>query len=516
MKTRELISVLAGASLRGALPDEVTGITCDSRAVRPGDLFVARPGLASDGHAFAAQAAANGAALLVVEKEPDPSSAAPTIFVPDAREALALLARAFHGRPASKLRLAGVTGTNGKTTSTHFLTAVARAAGERTGRIGTVGYDIAGTTLDAPHTTPEATVLNELLARMVAANVSFCAMEVSSHALEQRRSYGLDFAAALFTNLTQDHLDYHPDFESYYAAKRRLFRTADGGVDAPPIAIVNVDDAHGRRLAAEADGRVVTFGVERDADYRARVLDMDATGTRAVFATPAGELPVVIRMVGPFNVLNALGAAAAMRELGYAPDAVAAGIGSLTGVPGRMERVDAGQPFAVIVDYAHTPDALERVLGAARAATAGRLIAVFGCGGDRDRKKRPMMGRLATRIADRTWITSDNPRSEAPDDIVAEIAAGAREGGGRFDIEVDRRAAIEAALGAAGPGDTVVIAGKGHEPYQILRDRTIHFDDREEAARVLGALGYAGGGTGASGGGLAPAGAPRAGGGHGH
>jgi UDP-N-acetylmuramoyl-L-alanyl-D-glutamate--2,6-diaminopimelate ligase len=516
MKTRDLISVLAGASLRGVLPDEVTGVACDSRLVRPGDVFVARTGLTADGHAFAARAAAGGAALLVVEKEPDPPTTAPTIFVPDSREALALLAREFHGRPSAKLRLAGVTGTNGKTTSTHFLTAVARAAGERTGRIGTVGYEIAGTTIDAPHTTPEATVLNELLARMVAESVSFCAMEVSSHALEQRRSFGLDFAAALFTNLTQDHLDYHPDFESYYAAKRRLFLEADRGSRAESIAVVNVDDAHGRRLAAEADGRVVTFGVERDADYRGRVERMDGAGTRALFVTPSGELPVFIRMVGPFNVLNALGAAAVMRELGYAPDAVAAGIESLTGVPGRMERVDAGQPFAVIVDYAHTPDALERVLEAARAATTGRLIAVFGCGGDRDRKKRPMMGRLATRIADRTWITSDNPRSEEPSDIVAEIAAGAREGGGDFAVEVDRRTAIEAALRAAGAGDTVVIAGKGHEPYQILRDRTIHFDDREEAARVLAELGFAGGGAAGSPSGATASGADTGRGTHGH
>jgi UDP-N-acetylmuramoyl-L-alanyl-D-glutamate--2,6-diaminopimelate ligase len=490
MTGAELLTLLPGARVVGALPPSITGVSFDSRTTAPGDLFVARTGLASDGHRFAADAAARGAAAVVAERMPEPAIDLPVILVPDSREALARVAAALHDWPSRKLTLVGVTGTNGKTTSTHFLTAVAAAAGRRTGRIGTVGYDIAGTTLDAPHTTPEAPVLEELLARMVAARVDFCAMEVSSHALEQRRSFGLDFRGVLFTNLTQDHLDYHHDFDAYYAAKRRLFSAAGRGSDMPAVAAINIDDAHGRRLAREAAPPVVTFAVESPADYRASVLSMDNAGSDVAFEMPGGRLTARLGMVGPFNVMNALGAAALMTELGYDADTVRRGLESLHGVPGRMERVDRGQPFSVLVDYAHTPDALERVLLAAREATTGRLTAVFGCGGDRDRTKRPIMGRLATQIADHAIVTSDNPRSEVPEAIVAEIVAGAREGGGSFDVVVDRRTAIETALRAAGPGDTVVIAGKGHEPYQILADRTIHFDDREEAARVLGELGW--------------------------
>jgi len=490
MTGAELLALLPGARLLGTLPASITGVSFDSRTTAPGELFVARTGLASDGHRFAAAAAARGATAVVAERLPEPAVDIPVLIVPDSREALARVSAALHDRPSRKLTLVGVTGTNGKTTSTHFLTAVAAAAGQRTGRIGTIGYDIAGTTLDAPHTTPEAPVLEDLLARMVTAKVDFCAMEVSSHALEQRRSYGLDFRGVLFTNLTQDHLDYHHDFDAYYAAKRRLFSAEGRGSDVPAVAAVNVDDPHGRRLAKEAEPRVVTFAVDSPADYRALVTTMDGTGSDVALEMPDGRLNVRLGMVGPFNVMNALGAATLMTELGYPTDAVRRGLESLHGVPGRMERVDRGQPFGVLVDYAHTPDALERVLAAAREATQGRLIAVFGCGGDRDRTKRPIMGRLATQIADLAIVTSDNPRSEVPEAIVAEIVAGAREGGGPFEVVVDRRTAIETALRAAQPGDTVVIAGKGHEPYQILADRTIHFDDREEAARVLDELGW--------------------------
>lgn len=494
METRDLVAILPGVTVRGTLPEAVTGLSFDSRTVGPGEIFVCRRGTTADSHAFARAAVERGAAVIVAEREPDPPAGAPLLLVPDAREALARLAAAVHGFPSANLRLVGVTGTNGKTTTTHFLTAVARAAGERTGRIGTIGYDIAGRTIDAPHTTPEATVLNGLLSEMLEDDVTFAAMEVSSHALDQRRSFGLHFAAVLFTNLTQDHLDYHAGFEAYYEAKRRLFRRAERGSAGRTAAVINSDDAHGRRLAGEADGPVVTFGVESPADYRAAIESLDVDGTSITITGPQDfRRPVRLRMVGPFNVMNALGAAATMRELGYADPALVEGLESLTGVPGRMERVDRGQPFAVIVDYAHTPDALERVLRAARAATRHRVLSVFGCGGDRDRTKRPIMGRLSTSLADQTWVTSDNPRTEEPPAIVEEILVGAREGGRPWTAEVDRRHAIEAAIRAAVPGDVVVIAGKGHEPYQILKDRTIHFDDREEAARVLGELGFDGG-----------------------
>ncbi len=492
-RTSELLAALPGARVPGDLPETVTGLAWDSREAAAGTLFVCLEGLNSDGHRFARAAVDAGAAAVVARRTPEPAVSVPVILVDDTREALARLAAAFFDHPARELRLAAVTGTNGKTTTTHFLTSIAEAAGQVTGRVGTVGYDYAGRHFDAPHTTPEAPVLNRLLREMVDHDVRFCAMEASSHALEQRRTFGLDFAAVLFTNLTQDHLDYHPTLDAYYAAKRRLFRRAErGGTGGDPVAAVNVDDPAGRRLKDEADGRVVTYGMESEADYRAVIRDMDGTGTTVDIGVPGGTITVRLRMVGPFNVMNAAGSAAVMTELGYPREAVIRGLEALTGVPGRMERVDRGQPFAVIVDYAHTPDALERVLLATRAACSGRLIAVFGCGGDRDRGKRPIMGRLAATIADRTYITSDNPRSEDPEAIVREIEAGARDSGGRYAVQTDRRAAIEAALRDAGPGDVVVIAGKGHEPYQILRDRTIHFDDREEAARVLAGLGYGG------------------------
>jgi len=490
MKTRDLLAVLPDHTVQGELPDDVAEIRYDSRTVGPGDVFVCLEGLAADGHGFAAQAASKGAALIVARRPPAPPVKAPIVFVSDTREALALLASAFFGHPSARLRLVGVTGTNGKTTSTHFLTAIAEAKGETTGRIGTVGYDYAGIHVDAPHTTPEAPVTNQLFRDMLEKGVSFAAMEVSSHALEQRRAYGLHFAAVLFTNLTQDHLDYHPDLEAYYRAKRRLFRDEERGGASRPVAVINADDPAGKRLAGEATGKVVTFGLESPADYRATIDRMDGDGTAMTITSAGGRLPVALRMVGPFNVLNATGAAAVMIELGYPAGSVVKGLESLSGVPGRMERVDRGQPFLVLVDYAHTPDALERVLGAARAATSGKLVAVFGCGGDRDRTKRPIMGRLATSLSDYAIVTSDNPRTEEPSDIVAQIEAGAREGGGPYEVIVDRRTAIGKALRMAGPGDTVVIAGKGHEPYQILKDRTIHFDDREEAALVLDDLGY--------------------------
>jgi len=490
MTGAELMALLPTARLVGDRPAAITGVSFDSRTTRPGDLFVARTGLVADGHGFARMAADRGAAAVVAERMPDPAVSIPLLLVQDSREALARVAAALYDWPSRKLDLVGVTGTNGKTTTTHFLTAGAAAAGRATGRIGTIGYDINGVTLDAPHTTPEAPVLEELLSRMVEAGVELCAMEVSSHALEQRRSFGLDFRAVLFTNLTQDHLDYHHDFDSYYAAKRRLFRADERGSEAGVVAAINVDDPFGQRLSAESDQRVVTFAVDSPADYRATVIRMDGAGSDVVIDMPGGRMPLRLGMVGPFNVMNALGAVVILTELGYDPAATRVGLESLHGVPGRMERVDCGQPFLVLVDYAHTPDALERVLTAARLATTGQLIALFGCGGDRDRAKRPIMGAVATRLSDRTIVTSDNPRSEVPEAIIKEIVVGAEEAGGSFVVEADRRAAIEMALRSARPGDAVVIAGKGHEPYQILGDRTIHFDDREEAARCLAELGW--------------------------
>jgi UDP-N-acetylmuramoyl-L-alanyl-D-glutamate--2,6-diaminopimelate ligase len=436
------------------------------------------PGTRRDGHEFAAAAVARGAVALVVERWLALDVA--QVLVPSVRAAMGPISAAFHGRPAERLTLVGVTGTSGKTTTTYLLEAVFRDAGRVPGVVGTTGIRVAGRPYPLARTTPEAPDLHGVLAEMLDRGVRAVAMEVSSHGLDQERVGGLRFDVAVFTNLSQDHLDYHASMEEYFEAKAKLFTP-----ERSDLAVVNHDSAEGRRLL----GRIptITFGIDAGADVRASDVETSAEGLRF----RVGAATVTSSLRGLFNVENCLAAMATARALGIPDELAAEAIGSVRGVPGRVETVDAGQDFLVLVDYSHKPDGIEKVLRAARPLTAGRVIIVMGCGGDRDRAKRPLMGRAATANADLTVITSDNPRSEDPLAIIAEIEPGAKEGGGDYVVEPDRRAAIRRAVAEAGAGDVVIVAGKGHETYQELADRTIPFDDREVAAEELRALGGA-------------------------
>ncbi len=481
------LAALAAAvhgAVRGAGETAVSDVVLATRRVGPGALFCCVPGTRADGHDLAPAALAAGAAALCVERPLD--LAAPQLVVGSVRAALAPLASAFFDRPSRRLDLVGVTGTNGKTTTTFMLEAIFQAAGLVPGVIGTVEVRIGQERRAAAHTTPEAPDLQRLLAEMADSGVQAAAMEVSSHGLAQGRVDQTRYRAAVFTNLTQDHLDYHPGLEAYFLAKRRLFTPAFTG-----LAVVNVDDPYGRRLAGpDAEVPVVTTGTSVDAAWRASAVDASLEGSTFRLDSPAGPRPVRLRLAGHFNVANALGALAAADAIGISLEDGVAGLAGLTGVPGRFERVDAGQPFTVLVDYAHTPDSLDNLLRAARAVTGERLIVVFGCGGDRDRAKRPLMGEIAGRLADLAIVTSDNPRSEPPEAIVGEVAEGVRRTAapGAWTVEVDRRAAIRQALAAAGPGDAVVVAGKGHEQGQELAGGSVPFDDRVVAAEELGRL----------------------------
>ncbi len=480
-----LLSLLpSAASLRGDPTVTVADVVCTSADARPGALFCCVPGERTDGHAHAPAAVAAGASALLVERWLD--LPVPQLLVPSVRSAMGPAAAQVFGRPSERLRVVGVTGTNGKTTSTYLLESVFRAAGLRAGVIGTTGIRVAGRSASAPRTTPEAPDLQRLLAEMVDEGVDAVAMEVSSHGLDQHRVDGTRYASALFTNLSQDHLDYHGTMEAYFRAKSLLFtpRLSDRGA-------VNVDTPEGRRLAEGSEIPVVTFGLNAPADVVPSGVDVGPDGLRFT----VGRVEVRSRLRASFNVANCLGVLVAARLLDIDDRTTAAGIAELDGVPGRLEAVDGGQPFDVLVDYAHTPDGIESILRSVGPTAAGRVIIVFGCGGDRDRAKRPLMGRAATSLADLTVLTSDNPRSEDPVAIVGEIVPGARAGGGAFVVEVDRRAAIRLALAEARPGDVVLIAGKGHESGQELADRTIPFDDRVVAREELAALGGAGGGS---------------------
>ena len=461
----------------------ITSVVHRASEAGPGSLFCALPGLRADGHDYVAEAASRGAAAAVVEREV-PGVAIPQVVVPDARLAMALAAAAVAGHPSDDLIVVGVTGTNGKTTSAFLLRAVLEAAGHRTGLIGTIEARVGGEVLPVAHTTPDAVELQALFARMRAAGDTACAMEVSSHALMQRRVAGTHFAAALFTNLTRDHLDYHPDVESYFAAKRRLFaRPPEEGADPPGAS--NLDDGFGRRLAEETGA--LGFAVDADAPVRPQAARGLETGIVATLATPRGPVEIASRLRGRFNLANITGVVAVGELLGLSHEAVTAGIGSVAGVPGRFEAIDEGQPFPVIVDYAHTPDSLDNVLRAARELVGGgRLVVVFGCGGDRDRGKRPQMGTVARTLADVAVVTSDNPRTEDPDAIISDIVSGSS-GRAELHVEPDRRAAIGWALSRGERGDVVVIAGKGHEQGQERNGVKTPFDDREVARAELGA-----------------------------
>ena len=455
---------------------DITALAYDNRAVAPGTLFFCVPGFTRDGHDFAPDAVARGAAALVVARPL--GLGVPEVTVEDVRPAMAVAAARFHGDPTSSLRVVGITGTNGKTTSAFLVRAALEAAGMRCGLLGTVKSVVGGEERAVERTTPEAIDLQACFAEMLARGDEACVMEVSSHALELHRASAVRYAVALFTNISRDHLDFHPTMEEYFRAKRRLFEFDDVGAR-----VVNVDDAYGRRLAEEFE--CVTFAIEREADYRAVDLRMELSGSAFRALTPDGEVELRTPMPGAFNVLNVLGAFAAARAMGVASPAAAEALASAERVPGRFEAVEEGQPFAVVVDYSHTPDSLENALRAARELTSGRVICVFGAGGDRDRGKRPLMGEIAARLADVAIVTSDNPRSEDPEAIMDEIVASIPPTRA-FEREVDRRRAITAAVAMASDGDVVLIAGKGHEQGQeFAGGRKEPFDDVAVAREAL-------------------------------
>jgi UDP-N-acetylmuramoyl-L-alanyl-D-glutamate--2,6-diaminopimelate ligase len=501
------LDVLAAAVAEGGAAElapadaaaEIAGLAYDSRGVRPGELFFCVSGLRSDGHEFAPAALRSGAAALVVERRLGLD--APELLVPSVRDAMAPLAACFYGHPSCELKVVGVTGTNGKTTTTYMVRALLEAAGLQCGLLGTVKSVIAGRERTVQRTTPEAIDLQADLRAMLDGGDRACAIEVSSHALELGRTDAISFSVALFTNLTQDHLDFHDSMEDYFIAKRRLFLGAKG--ERPAVSVVNVGDEYGRRLAGEVDG-ALTFALDAPADYSASDVRCDFDGCRFQLRTPEGEREVMLPMPGRFNVANALGALAAAHALGGELEVMVPALEAGVRVPGRFEPVEEGQDFAVLIDYAHTPDSLENVLGAAGELASldggarGRVICVFGAGGDRDRGKRPLMGEIAARLADEVLVTSDNPRSEDPEAIIAEIMAGAahvRSDPGDRHAETahvrpicDRREAIAAAVALGRAGDVLVIAGKGHEQGQEFADgHKVPFDDATVAREALSA-----------------------------
>ena len=493
MTWAELHAVLVGRGLTEAAMrandasiGAVTGLAYDSRVVEPGEVFVALKGLRADGASFARQAIECGAVAIVSEQSAPPELRIPWAKVADARLALAVLAASFYRHPSDDLQVVGITGTNGKTTTAYLIASIFDTAGICCGVLGTVAYRIGADVREATRTTPEAPDVQRLLREMVDRGCGACAMEVSSHALSLQRVEGMRFAAAVFTNLTRDHLDFHPDMEAYFQAKRRLFEMLPR--DAPSL--VNLDDPRGAALVA-VGGRPVTYAIHRPADITPGPLSYSLAGLTFDVRTPRGTVHVQSRLVGRPNVYNILAAVSAASALGLSFDSIERGLQALAGVPGRFEVVSgASDEVTVVVDYAHTDDALRNLLETARPLARGRLITVFGCGGDRDRSKRPLMGAVAGRLSDLIVITSDNPRSEDPHRIIEEIQRGItpdtrRDSEQRFLTITDRRAAIDQAIELARPGDLVLIAGKGHEKYQVIGDRVLPFDDVETSREAL-------------------------------
>jgi UDP-N-acetylmuramoyl-L-alanyl-D-glutamate--2,6-diaminopimelate ligase len=444
-----------------------------------------------DGHTYIPTALAQGAAALLIQEDhlsslPDGASA---IAVTDTRRALPLLASAVYGDPSLHLKLVGVTGTNGKTTTTNLIASILRASGLKAGTIGTLGAELMGVSLPSEHTTPEADQLQALLAEMRNRGAEAVVMEVSSHALAQYRTDGCAYDAAAFTNLTQDHLDYHKDMESYFLAKMRLFTDYPDASPKPFAASVNLDDPHGEAVARAARGKVITYGVQNRAGIMASNVQLEPGRVAFRASTPAGDFDAELGIGGAFQVYNALAAIGVGIGLDIPTHAISEGLASLKSVPGRFESVPTGRGFHVIVDYAHTPDGLENLLSSARRLNPSRLIVVFGCGGNRDRTKRPIMGRIAAKQAEIAVVTSDNPRNEDPQAIIADIMPGMEGASARVVVEPDRRAAIGIALHEAQDGDIVLIAGKGHEDYQLVGDKVLPFDDRLVARELLGTLG---------------------------
>jgi UDP-N-acetylmuramoyl-L-alanyl-D-glutamate--2,6-diaminopimelate ligase len=488
------------SAAEGDLAVDVTSLATDSREVVPGALFFALPGTRTDGRRFVAQALERGAVAVAASELVDAPAGVARLALPSIQRALGEIAACFYDYPSRKLFLVGVTGTNGKTTVTHLLEAIWKRAGFRPGLIGTVQYRFGEQTWTAPFTTPPAVELQRLVAEMVKAGATHVAMEVSSHALSLERVFGCEWDAVVFTNMTRDHLDFHADMESYFAAKQKLFvELLPRSAKNDRFAVINRDDPYGRRLIEATRDRVVTFGHGDDADVAPGEVERSLSGLRGEIRIRSERIGVSSTLIGEAHLENILAAAAVAWAQGLAAEAIAEGIAQCRGIPGRMERVDDGAPFAVLVDYAHTPDALERAVRVLRGVAEGRLIVVFGCGGDRDRGKRPLMGEATARIADIVIATSDNPRTEDPLKILHEIergiveagldpiqeAAVQREDASGYLVVPDRRRAIHLAIEIARPRDVVLIAGKGHETYQIVGAERHPFDDREEARQCL-------------------------------
>ncbi len=496
MKISLLKKALKASRFLGEGNPQVTGLSENSKTARKGDLFFCLPGAKVDGRDYAKEALAKGASWIVVEKKAISGIKAPQIVVADGREALALTAKVFYQNPSKKVKVIGVTGTKGKTTTTFLIRHLLEWAGEKTGLIGTISYQVGKKSYAAPNTTPSALIVNRLLSEMEKAKCSYAVMEVSSHALAQKRVMGVEFKGAVFTNLGRDHLDFHKTFSNYYKAKKILF-------DRFPtvrVRTVNADDSYGRNLLKSLGKKGVGYGIKTKCRYQALQVQLHPGKSSFVLQGRSFEVP----LTGLFNVYNSLAALSVLKEMGFSWDVLQEGLSKAPAVPGRFEEVKAGQPFTVLVDYAHTSDALEQALLASKEilqqTTGKRLICVFGCGGDRDKTKRPLMGKISAELADLTVVTSDNPRTENPKAILKDILAGIPERftkakGGNVLVKEDRGAAIQLALSKAQAGDLVLIAGKGHETYQIFGTQKHHFDDREEARKVLRQMAKSGSGV---------------------
>jgi UDP-N-acetylmuramoyl-L-alanyl-D-glutamate--2,6-diaminopimelate ligase len=492
MEVADVIEGIEGIQVSGPADRQILAVTCDSRKVIPGTFFFALPGEKMDGNRYVGEAVARGA-LAIGSSQTRPAGIEPAItWVKCApgkeRRALAQAAANFFGRPADALKLVGITGTNGKTTISYLVDSILRAAGCTTGLIGTTGYRTPQGSRKALNTTPESVDLQQMFAEVRDAGGTHVVLEASSHALAMDRLWGCHFAVAVFTNLTRDHLDYHKNFEDYFAAKRRLFEGTGAG--APGVGVLNADDPYATRLEGLAR-RALTYGLEGAADLTTKKFALSFEGLEFTALTPAGKVEVRSALVGRINVYNILAAIGAGIGLGMEVAKIEEGIAKLELVPGRFQRIDEGQPFFVVVDYAHTDDALANLIRTARELNRrGRIITVFGAGGDRDRTKRPLMGEVAGSLSDLVVLTSDNPRTEDPLRIINDVVVGLQKVNANYQIEPDRDRALEKGLDEAQPGDIVLLAGKGHENYQILRDRTLEFDDREKARAILRRKGF--------------------------
>lgn len=492
MKLSDLIKGIVIKRVTGNMDTDVSGVAYDSRQVTPGTLFVAVRGLKTDGHRYIKEAVSKGASALLIEEETNGNNISsipiPVLTVSDSRKAIARVAINYYGDPSRKLKLIGVTGTNGKTTTTYLIRAILEGAGHKTGLIGTVSYAYGDKIFPAGHTTPEAMEFQGLLRDMADNQCRFVVTEVSSHALALKRVYGTGFSTAIFTNLTQDHLDFHADMEDYFQAKALLF----SGLIPGDRAIINRDDPYGRRLTGMTKGPVYTYGIDRESDIHAKDIHLSMEGLEFDAMTPAGRIRIKSGLVGIYNVYNILGAIGVGLSYDIPLEKIASGIASVSSIPGRFEKINSGMGFGVVVDYAHTEDALRLLLKAAAGFVERKIITLFGCGGDRDRGKRPLMGKAAIELSDYVIVTSDNPRTENPQRIMDEIEAGVREAmrasarrASGYKLILDRGAAIEEAIQMAKEGDLVVVAGKGHECYQIIGNKKLHFDDREEIQKAI-------------------------------